>query len=162
MDQPPPQTVAIPAHEAPPRKKASNFPEPFASRMLGRTVRPLGDFFGLRNFGVNLATLAPGAVSAPRHAHSRQDEFVYVLAGEATLVNDAGQTQLRSGMCIGFPAGTGDAHHLVNQTEADCTYLVVGDRSEGDALDFPDDDLAALANLDGTRRFTHKDGAPYA
>jgi uncharacterized cupin superfamily protein len=154
--------VAVPAHEVPPRKKASNFPEPFASRMQGRTVRPLGEYFSLKNFGANLVTLAPGAVSAPRHAHSRQDEFVYMLVGESMLVTDTGQVPLRTGMCVGFPAGTGNAHHLVNQTGTDCVYLVVGDRSGGDTVDFPDDDLVALASPDGTRRFAHKDGTPYA
>ena len=88
--------IAIDAHRAPPRAKASHYPEPFASRMAGRVVRPLGDAFGLANFGVNLATLAPGAVSALRHAHTRQDEFVYVLAGEPTLVTDAGEEDLNT------------------------------------------------------------------
>jgi uncharacterized cupin superfamily protein len=154
--------VSVAASEVPPRKKASNFPEPFASRMQGRIVRPLGEYFGLQNFGANLVTLAPGAVSAPRHSHSRQDEFVYVLAGEAMLITDAGEMQLRAGMCTGFPAGTGNAHQLVNQAGTDCVYLVIGDRSVGDTVDFPDDDLIALTNPDGTRRFARKDGTPYA
>lgn len=162
MHEPQAHQVAIAAHEVPPRKKASNFPEPFASRMQGRTVRPLGEYFGLRNFGANLVVLASGAVSAPRHAHSRQDGFVYVLVGESMLVTDTGQTKLRAGMCAGFPAGTGNAHHLVNQSGTDSVYLVIGDRSGGDTVDFPDDDLVALANPDGTRRFGHKDGTPYA
>lgn len=162
MSQPPTQQVATSAEEVPPRKKASNFPEPFASRMQGRTVRPLGEYFGLRNFGVNRVTLVPGAVSAPRHSHSRQDEFVYVLASGPLLVTDAGPMQLRPGMCTGFLAGTGNAHQLVNQTATDCVYLVVGDRTDGDVVDFPDDDLVALANPDGTRRFAHKDNTPYA
>ncbi|OYV02172.1 MAG: cupin, partial [Burkholderiales bacterium PBB5] len=116
---------------------------------------------GLRNFGVNLATLSPGAVSAPRHAHTRQDEFVYVLSGEPTLVCDSGQTRLRPGMCAGFAAGTGNAHRLVNETSQDCSYLVVGDRSADDNVAFPDDDLSAITGPDGTRRFVHKDGTPY-
>ena len=87
--------VAIEAAAAPARARASNYPEPFAARMAGREKRPLGDLFGLTKFGVNLTRLAPGAVTALRHAHSRQDEFVYVLAGEPTLVTDAGETVLR-------------------------------------------------------------------
>lgn len=161
MSQPSPPIVAIHAKDAPLRKKASNYPEPFAARMRGRTVHPLGDVFGLRNFGVNLATLIPGAVSALRHAHSRQDEFVYVLAGKPTLVTDAGDMQLQPGMCTGFPAGTGIAHMIVNRTETDCVYLVIGDRSEGDATVYPDDDLVASTSPDGARCFTHKDGTPY-
>jgi uncharacterized cupin superfamily protein len=153
--------VAIHAKDAPLRKKVSNYPEPFASRMRGRAIQPLGDLFGLRNFGVNLATLIPGAVSALRHAHSKQDELVYVLAGQPTLVTDAGDTQLQPGMCTAFPAGTGNAHMIVNRTETDCVYLVVGDRSAGDEAVYPDDDLAASTTADGARCFTHKDGAPY-
>jgi len=153
--------IAILAQDVPVRKKASSYPEPFASRMRGRAVRPLGDVFGLRNFGVNLATLGPGAVSALRHAHSEQDEFVYVLAGQPTLVTDAGNTQLQPGMCTGFLAGTGNAHMIVNRTESDCIYLVVGDRSAGDVGTYPDDDLVADTAPDGSRRFSHKDGTPY-
>ena len=151
---------AIRALDAAPRTKRSNYPEPFASRMAGREKRPLGDVFGLSNFGVNLTRLAPGAVSALRHAHSRQDEFIYVLEGHPTLVTNSGPTELAPGMCAGFKAGSGDAHHLVNGTEADVLYLEIGDRSAGDEASYPDDDLkASLA--EGKWRFTRKNGAPY-
>src|SRR5947208_4630481 len=99
--------VSVKAREAPPRKKPSSYPEPFASRMAGREKRPLGDFFGLTNFGVNLTRLAPNAVSALRHAHTKQDEFVYILQGRPTLHTDEGPIQLAPGMCAGFKAGTG-------------------------------------------------------
>lgn len=153
--------VAIHAHQAAPRRQPSNYPEPFASRMAGRVVRPLGDVFGLSNFGVNEVTLAPGAVSALRHAHLRQDEFVYVLAGAPTLVTDAGETALAPGMCAGFRAGNGDAHMLANRTECACVYLVVGDRTAGDRASYPDDDIAAHLGEDGRWRFTRKNGVPY-
>ena len=65
---------AIDAAAVTPQAKPSLYPEPFASRMAGREKRRLGDHFGLTNFGVNLTRLVPGAVSALRHAHSRQDE----------------------------------------------------------------------------------------
>jgi uncharacterized cupin superfamily protein len=146
--------------EAPPRTRPSNYPEPFASRMRGRTIRPLGDLFGLKNFGANLTTLAPGAVSSLRHAHTRQDEFVYVLSGSPTLLTDHGETPMQAGQCIGFPAGTGDAHTFVNRSGEDCVLLVVGDRSAGDAASYPDDDIVAVAGPDGWR-FSHKDGMPY-
>ena len=120
-----------------PRAKASNYPEPFASRVAGRIKRPLGDLFGLMNFGVNLTRLAPGAVSALRHAHTKQDEFVYILEGRPTLVTDAGRTALSPGMCAGFKAGTGDAHHLVNETAEDVVYLEIGDRTPGDGGKLP-------------------------
>src|SRR5437867_9573966 len=111
--------LAIAAVAAPPRTKPTNYPEPFASRMAGREKRPLGDLFGLTNFGVNLTRLAPGAISSLRHAHSRQDELIYVLEGRPTLVTNAGETPLSPGMCAGFKAGDGDAHHLVNRTALD-------------------------------------------
>ena len=104
--------VAILAAEAPPRPFRANYPEPFASRMAGRDKRPLGDLFGLTNFGVNITHLAPGGCSALRHAHTKQDEFVYVLEGCPTLVTDAGRTALKAGMCAGFKAGSGDGHAL--------------------------------------------------
>ena len=153
--------VAVEAASAPPRTRPSNYPEPFASRVAGREKRPLGDLFGLTNFGVNLTRLAPGAVSALRHAHTRQDELVYILEGEPMLVTDAGETQLRPGMCAGFKAGTGDAHHLVNRTDRDVTYLEIGDRSPGDTATYPDDDLQAVQDAEGRRRFLHKDGTLY-
>lgn len=152
---------AIRAREAPARARNSNYPEPFAARMVGREKRPLGDVFGLKNFGVNLTRLAPGAVSALRHAHSRQDEFVYVLEGRPTMVTDAGETLLEPGMCAGFRAGSGDAHHLANRSGQDVVYLEVGDRTAGDAASYPDDDLVAVLGSDGRWRFTRKDGSAY-
>src|SRR5437870_12365766 len=118
---------AIDAAEAPLRIKASNYPEPFASRMAGREKRPLGELFGLTSFGVNLTRLAPGAVSALRHAHTRQDEFLYVLKGHPTLHTEEGRTRLSPGMCAGFKAGTGTAHRLINETGEEVVYLEVGD-----------------------------------
>jgi uncharacterized cupin superfamily protein len=156
----PTHPVAIVAEEAPPRTKPSNYPEPFFSRMKGRLKRPLGDLFGLANFGVNLTTLSPGAVSALRHAHSKQDEFVYILRGHPTLVTDEGRTPLSPGMCAGFKAGTGNGHHLVNETGEDVVYLEAGDRTPGDEGSYPDDDLKAKL-VDGRWAFVHKDGRPY-
>lgn len=153
-------TLAVTAAEAPERAKRSNYPEPFASRMAGRTKRPLGDLFGLRNFGVNLTRLAPGAQSALMHVHSRQDEFVYVLEGRPTLVTDQGEVALEPGMCAGFPAD-GIAHHLVNRTTSDVVYLEIGDRTKGDMATYPSDDLAAELAPDGKWSFRHKDGRPY-
>ena len=153
--------TAIDAAEAPPRARQTNYPEPFASRMAGREKRPLGELFGLSNFGINLTRLAPGAASALRHAHSKQDELVYILEGEPTLVTDRRETPLRPGMCAGFRAGTGNAHHLVNRTASAVVFLEVGDRSAGDAASYPDDDLEAQLGADGRWRFIHKDGTPY-
>jgi uncharacterized cupin superfamily protein len=157
-DHPP---VAIAAGAVPAREKSTNYPKPFAARVAGREKRVLGDLFGLTNFGVNLTRLAPGAVSALRHAHAKQDEFIYVLAGSPVLVTDAGETPLQPGMCAGFKAASGDAHHLVNRSDADVVYLEIGDRTPGEAVIYPDDDLALAAGADGIVRFRRKDGTGY-
>jgi uncharacterized cupin superfamily protein len=152
--------VAIRATEAPVRNKPSNYPEPFASRTAGRQKHPLGDLFGLANFGVNLTQLAPNAVSALRHAHLKQDEFLYILQGSPTLQTDEGRIKLAPGMCAGFKAGTGNGHHLVNETSEEVIFLEVGDRTPGDEGSYPDDDLKAVS-VEGKWQFTRKDGTPY-
>lgn len=152
--------IALVAAQVPPRTKPSNYPEPYASRMRGREKRPLGELFGLTNFGVNLTRLAPAAVSALRHAHTKQDEFIYILQGHPTLHTDEGLTKLSPGMCAGFKAGTGNGHCLINDTTEDVVYLEVGDRTPGDEAHYPDDDLRALL-VEGRWLFVHKDGTPY-
>jgi uncharacterized cupin superfamily protein len=151
--------VAIVALEAAARR-TSGYPADLQAKIAGREKRAVGDVFGLVNFGVNLTRLPPGAASALRHAHGKQDEFVYVLEGEPTLVTDAGETALRPGMCAGFRAGTGDAHCLVNRGTTDVLYLEVGDRSAGDSVVYPDDDLRAEMGSDGKWRYSRKDGTP--
>jgi len=138
----------------------SNYPEPFRSRVADRSKRKLGDALGLRNFGVNLTTLKPGALSALRHLHTKQDEFIYIVSGELTLVTGEGEQVLTSGPAAGFPAGKADGHHLINRGSVDAVYLEVGDRTAGDEVHYPDDDLAARAMPAG-RQFQHKDGTPY-
>ena len=156
-----PNPIAVTAADVPARSKPSVYPEPFASRMAGREKRQLGDLFGLTNFGVNLTRLAPDAVSALRHAHTKQDEFIYVLQGQPTLHTDEGRTLLSPGMCAGFKAGTGNGHRLINETTEEVVYLEVGDRTPGDEGSYPDDDLKAVL-VEGKWKFVHKDGAPYA
>lgn len=154
----PTRSIALVAADAAPRTRASLYPEPFASRMRGRSKRALGDLFGLRNFGVNLTRLEPGAVSALRHAHSRQDEFIYVFEGQPALHTDEGLTRLAPGMCAGFAAGSGNAHCLINDTAVAVVYLEIGDRSSGDQASYPDDDLRADL-IDGRWAFSRKDGS---
>lgn len=151
--------LAIVAADAAPRTKSSNYPSEFAARMAGRTKRPLGDIFSLRNFGVNLTTLEPGALSALQHLHSRQDEFVYILEGEAVLVAGDDEVVLQAGMCAGFKAG-GTSHHLENRSGRSVVYLEIGDRTEGDEVSYPADDLKAVRE-DGAWSFRRKDGTPY-
>lgn len=157
MDTP----IALYAAQVEPRAKKSIYPEPFASLMANREKRILGDLFGLTNFGVNLTTIRPGGMSALRHAHATQDEFIYVIAGNPTLITDEGETELAPGMCAGFAYGTGNAHQLVNRTGIDAVYLEMGDRSAGDSVTYPDDDLVAIFEGPGKWRFTHKNGEPY-
>jgi len=128
--------------------------------MAGRIKHPLGDIFGLKNFGVNLTRLRPGAVSALHHRHSKQDEFIYVLEGEPTLFTDSGETRLRPGSVAGF-AASGTAHHLENRTDRDCVILEIGDRTAGDEVGYPVDDIKAVMGDDGRWRFAHKNGEPY-
>lgn len=152
--------AAIAAADVTLRQTPSNYPEPFATQMTGRRKRSLGSVFGLSHFGVNLTELSPGAISALRHAHSHQDEFVYVLQGHPVLRTNTGDTLLAPGMCAGFRAGSGDAHQLFNPTEDTVIYLEIGDRTAGDAVNYPDDDL--LAAMVGDRwMFTHKNGQRY-
>jgi uncharacterized cupin superfamily protein len=159
-DRPPARPLAALALSVPPRTKPSAYPEPFFTRMAKREKRPLGDLFGLKNFGVNLTRLAPGGESALLHRHSRQDEFIYILEGEPTLVTDSDEITLSPGMCAGFPA-QGIAHQLVNRTERPVLYLEIGDRSAGDEGSYPRDDLKAALGADGAWVFTHKNGTPY-
>ena len=140
--------------------QGSNYPEQFKPQVAGRAKQRLGNTLGLKNFGVNLTTIQPGAASALRHWHAKQDEFVYIVSGELLLVTDAGEQLLSAGMCAGFPAGKPDGHHLVNRSTRDAVYLEVGDRTPGDSANYPDDDLKARA-VDGGWQFTRRDGTPY-
>lgn len=143
-----------------PERRGSSYPEPFRSRMGDRAKRQLGDACGLTKFGVNLVSLGPGGQSALRHRHTLEDEFVYVLSGEVVLVTDAGEQVLTAGTCAGYPAGTRDAHHMLNRSHRPATYLEVGSRMPGDSCFYPDDDLLWIEREDGTVA-AHKDGRPY-
>jgi len=138
----------------------SSYPEPFQSRMGKRERRALGDACGMDKMGVNLVVLEPDAQSALRHWHTLEDEFVYVLDGEITLVTDSGEQLLTGGMCAGFPAGQRDAHHLINRSDRSARYLEIGSRIEGDDCFYPDDDMLWITTENGWRT-AHKDGRPY-
>jgi len=148
--------------------RGSMYPEPFKSRMGDRAKRRLGDACGLTQFGVNLVTLGPGGQSALRHWHTHEDEFIYVLAGEVTLISNGGEQRLTAGMCAGYPANAADAHHFINRSGQPAQYLEIGSRNDDDNAHYPDDDLQWLkspAPQPGARRFVetpaHKDGRPY-
>ncbi|MFN0191228.1 MAG: cupin domain-containing protein [Aestuariivirga sp.] len=136
------------------------YPPEYAAALAGRAKRALGDQFGLTQFGVNLTTLAPGSWSAERHWHEKEDEFIYVLDGELTLVDDHGEHPLTPGMCAGFKAGVPNGHKLVNTSKSPATYLELGTRSSDERSHYPEADMQGI-KTDGKWQILHKDGMPY-
>jgi uncharacterized cupin superfamily protein len=143
-----------------PTRTTTVYPDEFKPLMAGRVKQALGNAAKLKNFGVNLVKLAPGSRSALRHWHTRQDEFIYVIEGEITLITNEGEQILKPGMMAGFPAGEENGHHLVNKSDAIVVYLEIGDRTPDDQGYYPDDDIVAKSTPDGWM-FTHKDGTLY-
>ena len=141
-----------------PERKGSGYPAPFHEPCVGRVRQRLGDAGGLTQFGVNLLRLPPGAWSSQRHWHSGEDEFVYVLSGEATLVTDAGEQLLHAGDCAGFPMNDGNGHQLVNTSAGVAMCLEIGTRSNGDVCTYSDIDMKIDSKVG---RYTRKDGTPY-
>jgi uncharacterized cupin superfamily protein len=144
-----------------PESNATSYPEPYRAANQQRWNRRLGDHFKLTNFGVNLTRIPPGGQSSARHAHSRQDEFIYVLQGEVEMETNAGVEVLCAGMCAGFAAGTDNAHRFVNRSVEEVLLLVVGDRTAGDEISYPDIDMHGRLASDGRYTFAHRDGTPY-
>ncbi len=142
-----------------PARVGTGYPQPYAEPCLKRVKRALGNAVGLKNFGVNVTELPPGTWSSQRHWHTRQDEFIYVLDGEITLVTDEGEFLLKPGMSAGFPAGNKNGHHLINRSGQTATYLEVGDRTPGDEAFYPEADL--WAQHESKSFFTHRDGKRY-
>ncbi|MGC2414564.1 MAG: cupin domain-containing protein [Stellaceae bacterium] len=132
------------------------YPSPFDEPCLARQRQKLGDVAGLTQFGVNLLRLPPGAWSSQRHWHEREDEFVYVLSGEVTLVTDSGAEVLRAGDCAGFEAGDGNGHCLQNRSDRDAVALEIGSRIAGETAHYSDIDMTAHAGS-----YAHRDGTPY-
>ncbi|MFB9947367.1 cupin domain-containing protein [Rhizobium puerariae] len=141
-----------------PKHKGSGYPPPFDALCADRIRQRLGNAGGLTDFGINLMHLPPGNWSSQRHWHSHEDEFVYVLEGELTLVEDGGETVLRAGDCAAFPKNSGNGHHMINRSEAVAIYLEIGSRHPSDLTTCSDVDMKS-SNADG--RFVHKDGSPY-
>ena len=142
-----------------PARKGTGYPPQFNAPCAERLRRRLGDAGGLTDFGVNLMRLPPGNWSSQRHWHSHEDEFVFLLEGELMLVEDGGETMLRAGDCAAFPKGSGNGHHLINQSDAMAVYLEIGSRQPEDVTTCSDIDMMS-SNADGL--FLHKDGKPYA
>ena len=144
-----------------PESNATSYPEKFKPLNSRRWNRRLGDHVGLKNFGVNLTRVEPGGQTSARHAHIRQDEFIWVIEGEVVLETNEGAQTLRPGMCAGFAAGSGNAHRFVNKSATDVLLLVVGDRTPFDEVIYPDIDNHATAGADGKYVHTRKDGSPH-
>ncbi len=143
-----------------PADTRTGYPPPFDRVVVGRERKRLGNAAGLDQFGVNLTTLKPGAASALRHWHEQEDELVFILEGEAVLIEDGGETVLKPGDAAGFKANSPNGHHLVNKSERDVVYLEVGARSKYERAHYPDVDLMVV-RADTGMRYTHKNGGPY-
>jgi uncharacterized cupin superfamily protein len=144
-----------------PVRTGSIYPEPYAAMMNGRSSIRLGDAGGLTQFGVNLVSLEPGAMSSLRHWHMAEDEFVMVTEGECIMVQDEGETVMRQGDCAAFPAGSTNGHHFLNRTDRVARFLVVGSKAKREVATYSDVDL--MVEVDGGKsRFTYKDGTDYA
>jgi uncharacterized cupin superfamily protein len=143
-----------------PAQARSNYPEQFRKLVEGRSRQRLGDAAGLTQFGVNIARLKPGAASALRHWHEVEDEFVYIVEGELTLIEDGGEVTLKPGDAAGFKAGVANGHHLVNKSQRDAVYLEIGTRAASERAHYPDVDLLYERDERG-QRSTRKNGEPY-
>lgn len=155
-----PQVKPVHAKEVPAAKQKTNYPGAFASMVGGRSKLKLGDL-DLTNFGVNITKLASGAISALFHKHSRSDELVYILEGQPTLYLGVEKFTLSPDQCIGFKAGDGQAHQLVNSTTEEVAYIEVGGRIPFDVIEYPQDDLRAELDDRGVTIFTRQDGSRY-
>ena len=145
--------------ESVPAQKGSGYPAPFDGPCAERIRQRLGEAGGLRDFGVNLMRLPPGGWSSQRHWHSREDEFVYLIQGELTLIEDGGESVLYAGDCAAFPKNSGNGHHMINRSDRDALYLEVGSRDPQDVITCSDIDMMS-PSTDG--RFLHKNGMPYS
>jgi uncharacterized cupin superfamily protein len=144
-------------------KTGSIYPAPYADMMQGRSSLRLGDAGGLTQFGVNLVTLEPGAISSLRHWHLHEDEFVMITTGACTMITDQGPTLMCVGDCAAFPANTANGHHFVNHTASVAQFLVVGSKAPLEVATYSDVDLMVTVTSDAgyVATFTHKDGSPY-
>jgi uncharacterized cupin superfamily protein len=139
-----------------PEKSGSTYPSPFDEPCKAQSFRRLARAAGLTQFGVNLTVIEPGAWSSQRHWHTHEDEFVWVLSGELTLVTDAGEEILRAGDCAAFKCGERDGHHLINKSGQPAQVLEIGTAHPQDTCTYPDIDMIA-----DERGYTHRDGTPY-
>lgn len=139
----------------------SLYPDPFWKQTVGREKRRLGNAVGLSQFGVNLATLKPGAWSSQRHWHQNEDELIYIVSGEVVLCEDAGETVLKPGDAAGWKAGTPNGHCLINRGDRDVVYLEVGTRAKVERATYSDIDMKVERDESGFRYSRKSTGESY-
>jgi uncharacterized cupin superfamily protein len=144
-----------------PVRERTAYPPRYAAAVKGRLFQALGDAAGLTQFGVSLVRLRPGAWSSQRHWHEQEDEFLLMLEGELVLVEDEGETVMRPGDAAAFKAGVPNGHHLINRSDSDGVFLVVGSRADTERAHYPDADLA-YEKIEGRVRYTNRAGRPFA
>lgn len=144
-----------------PVKTGSSYPGKHAKTMGGRSQWPVGKAGGITQFGANIVSLAPGALSSLRHWHEKQDEMLVVIKGTCTLVDDHGETTLTVGDCAAFPAGDGNGHHMINKTDTDAQFFVVGTHTATEVGHYSDVDMKVTVD-DAGYHFTTRDGTPVA
>jgi uncharacterized cupin superfamily protein len=144
--------------DAVPVESGCSYPSPFDAACLDQFTQRLARHAGLTQFGVNLTVIQPGCWSSQRHWHSHEDELVWVLEGELTLVTDAGEELLRAGDCAAFRRSDPDGHHLINNSSHPARVLEIGTRDPQDRCVYPDIDMIAEP---GVARYSHRDGTPY-
>jgi uncharacterized cupin superfamily protein len=141
--------------ESIPQTNATGYPAPFDAEVRGRWYRRLAPASGLTCLGASHVVLKPGAWSSQRHWHDSEDELLVMLSGEAVLVEDGGRTLLKPGDVCAWPKGVANGHHLINESGADCCFVVVGggERTGGGYSD--------IDMMFGADSYFRKDGTPY-
>ena len=140
--------------------KGSSYPEPYREMAAKKTWLELGKAAGLTQFGASLMTIEPGSISSQRHWHEGEDEFLMMLSGELVLVEENSETIMRAGDMAGFKAGVANGHHMVNRSNEEAKFLIVGTSATIDTCHYPDIDLQFEADENG-QRFVNKAGVPY-
>ncbi|WP_121063126.1 cupin domain-containing protein [Chachezhania antarctica] len=140
-------------------RTGSRYPARYAAAVAERSVLGVGAAGGITQFGANIVTVPAGTQSSLRHWHMRQDEFLIVLTGQMVLIMDDGETPMGPGDCAAFPAGVEDGHCLINRSDSEATFFVVGTNTATETVQYSDIDMM-VADVDGKGRFTRKDGSP--
>jgi uncharacterized cupin superfamily protein len=141
-----------------PAETGCSYPYPFDLPCRQHSSQRLARHGGLTQFGVNLTVIEPGGWSSQRHWHSHDDEFIWIVEGELTLVTDSGEQVLRAGDCAAFQCGVEDGHHLINKSSRPALVLEIGNSDPQDRCVYSDIDMVAVP---GTERYRHRDGTPY-